>query len=74
MQEFRVCFKFSNYFLDILSFIIRHSFFLYPGESAQLHDFRDAISEMAWSMVVHTSIKLRTFSGNILQLLVESTG
>jgi len=60
--------------LDILSFIIQNSFLLYSEKSAQLHDFRDAVSEMAWSMVVHPSPKLRSFSGIILSLLVESTG
>jgi hypothetical protein len=44
------------------------------AESDENNDFRDAISEMAWSFVVNPTIKLRCFSGTVLALLAESSG
>ena len=55
-------------------FSLKNLFLLHEEESDELHDLRDAVSEMAWSLVVHSTTKLRCFSGTILALLAESSG
>jgi hypothetical protein len=74
LRRWSVLYCLSRWSTDPIVFSLFILFLIHEEESDELHDLRDAISEMAWSLVVHSTMKLRCFSGTILALLAESSG
>jgi hypothetical protein len=74
LRTWSVLYCLSGWPTDAIAFALKNHFTIDDSESDELHDFRDAVSEMAWSLVVHSNAKIRTFSGTILALLAESSG
>ena len=74
LRRWSVLYTLSGWSPDPIVFALKNMFHHHDEESDDLHDFRDAVSEMAWSLVVHSTTKLRCFSGTILALLAESSG
>ncbi len=74
LRRWSVLYCLSGWSPDPIVFALKNMFLKHDEESDDLHDFRDAVSEMAWSLVVHSTTKLRCFSGTILTLLAESSG
>lgn len=74
LRRWSVIYCLSNWPTEVIVFTLKNHFLRLESESDELHDFRDAVSEMAWSLVVHSTTRLRCFAGTILCLLAESSG